>query len=733
MSLIQTDNVKHQTIKAAGWGLKTRAGLLFFVGFASTIIQVVMVRNLLAVFSGNELTIGLTLSFWLLAFGAGSAAGSRLFTHPEALPCSFVAAGLVVQPMIILVRAAGPLAGVGAGEVMPLAATLIFIAAGVFPVAFILGLQFPLSVRFLAVDRLKAHHVYSTEAAGAVLGGLAFVFLFSTRVQSLLLVTLTSAAYILLSIPMGRSKIFLRATAALVPVVVYIFLGTRIGALPWRDFHVARAAESRYGELVLTETADQANLYLSDQFMYSYPDLQTEESVAHVPMTLQLNPQNVLFVSGSPGVVREMLKYPSSNIDFLEEDESVLRVLKYKLTPEDEAALADDRTKVLLRDSRQYLRSLRSPVYDLILVGISDPATASINRFFTTGFFRLAEGALKEGGILVISGVRSSGYTSLSGRLVNGSIFRSLKKVFKYAEPGSRESGLFFASNSPLELDPRNLEERFRNRNIPVSIFSPYLFHDITNETERKDIRAGLSGVEVENRDMKPITYLFSLIHWLNIQGISPMLSSRLAVLLSLLIGVLAFIGIYYSWRSRPGAVYFVIASTGFSGMAVSAAVLLAFQGIYGYVYEYMGILTAVFMAGAAAGASLKGMRSSSPYLWLNILDGAFLILLLAAPIIADTGTALYLINICAGFLTGHQFKTANLALSRITDPVTAGRLYGIDLAGSSLGVLIASLLFIPLAGIGNTFLLLACLKAVSLTSGTLGLLRQRRTSMSTA
>ena len=45
---------------------------LIAVGFASIIVQILLLRELVTVFNGNELTYGISLMIWLAATGLGS-------------------------------------------------------------------------------------------------------------------------------------------------------------------------------------------------------------------------------------------------------------------------------------------------------------------------------------------------------------------------------------------------------------------------------------------------------------------------------------------------------------------------------------------------------------------------------------------------------------------------------------------------------------------------------------
>ena len=64
-----------------------------------------------------------------------------------------------------------------------------------------------------------------------------------------------------------------------------------------------------------------------------------------------------------------------------------------------------------------------------------------------------------------------------------------------------------------------------------------------------------------------------------------------------------------------------------------------------------------------------------------------------------------------SGIITGSQFGAANAVWG---DNKAAGKLYGIDLAGSFAGALLSAIIIIPLFGVYNALLLIALLKTFS-------------------
>jgi spermidine synthase len=170
--------------------------------------------------------------------------------------------------------------------------------------------------------------------------------------------------------------------------------------------------------------------------------------------------------------------------------------------------------------------------------------------------------------------------------------------------------------------------------------------------------------------------------------------------------------------------------------MAVEMIVLLAFQSIYGYLYQWIGLLIAAFMAGLAGGAFLvTRMLARIPervrfFFWLESLQLAFVfvsawgfvalhgLFLEMTAMMEGPKVVLFCMNVVAGFIVGSEFPLANreaAARDQEGSSIVGARFYALDLAGAWLGTLLVSVLLVPLVGICNTLLFLATLKVCSL------------------
>jgi intracellular septation protein A len=147
--------------------------------------------------------------------------------------------------------------------------------------------------------------------------------------------------------------------------------------------------------------------------------------------------------------------------------------------------------------------------------------------------------------------------------------------------------------------------------------------------------------------------------------------------------------------------------------MAFSLIVLLAYQAAYGYVYERIGLLFALFMAGSAAGAYISKLMHDHLRL-LQLVDIACLLLFLAAPLFFHEEVLYYLLMCLCGMLGGAQYAAVNRYAEGKKRGELAGRLYALDLSGSVIGAILTALFFVPLLGIGNAVLSLMLIKGSS-------------------
>lgn len=678
--------------------------IIVLLGASAALFQVIALRAFMTVFSGNELDLGITLAVWLLAVGAGSAfAPGR--GNPRALGIVVLLTGLVAQPLLSLIPFIRVATGLEPGEIVPLSTTIAATLVVLVPLCILVGMQFPLAVRALAG---KASRVYLLEAFGACLGGVVFTFLISGRIGTPVVLTVMSMLTLVLgAVLLGRKTL---ALLIVVPLLISFGLSRLRSAAHDDGGTPVSRTESRYGAIEVFQARGQFNVFSSGKFQFSYPDAQTDELRAHLPLTLHPAPRRVLLVGGSMGVAREVLKYPGVIVDFIELDPELVRVSFTLLAPRDREALRDRRFTVLTSDARRFIKSLEGPRYDLVILNLPEPTTAGLNRLYTVEFFGEARRAMSDNGMIVVTLPASFGYVGKRLRTANGAIESSLRAVFRTVALSSAEYGLLAASDGAIETNPAELRKRLRKRAPPMGHFHQYVLDDAFDPMAVGLHRARLGTDAAHNTDLRPLAYRYNLLVWADMQRsglLSWFVEQSAAVALAAM--ALCAAAAAAVWKRSKGVAYSVFLS-GFSAMSFSVIILLAYQSAFGHVYERVALLTALFMAGSAGGAWL--MRDvARPLSALRICEAAAVALLLAVPLFFRHEALFAVVTTLMGMLGGAVFGAAvNCRGGR-----PAGRLYGLDLAGSFLGALLTAIILVPLFGIQNTLFFVVSLKIMSL------------------
>ncbi|NCO68103.1 MAG: hypothetical protein GW873_06130 [Nitrospirae bacterium] len=685
------------------------------MGFTSMLLQITVLRLLLSTFSGNELDIGITLSFWLIYVGLGSFTGRRLKIK-HAFTLSFILIALLAQPTALAIKAIRPILSLEPGEIVSLTSTILSTAISILLLCFIIGMQFPLAVSYSGrYDSIPgginpAGRVYGLEAIGAFIGGVLFTFVISSRISAVNLCLLLALINILIAIYVSREKSII--LILIIPLFFYISFHKITASLPWHGMELSKTVESKYGEIDVIKVRGQSSIYANGHLLFSYPDRPTEELGTHLPMALHPSPLKILVIGGSPGTIKEFLKYHVDGVDFVELDPKIIEVSFELLSMEDREAVKDQRVRIIIEDGRRFIKRLKGQTYDLIVLNLPEPSTASVNRFYTSDFFIEAKGVLKDNGILALTIPQSTGYMGRSMQTASGSIYNSLKSVFRYVVVTAQEYGGLFASGTPINIDPETLENRFIQKKINTKHFNQYIFRDAFSPLNVDYVSKRLSNIKNINSDLKPSAYLYNLMLWSEVHGgkaLKYLLEVRVWYIIA--ISIITLIAVFFlSFGRKRRVIYYSIFTTGFSGMSFTLSVILAYQAIYGYVYEMIGVLSATFMIGLWGGTILT-RHSKRPLMVLFYLELMTITLALISPLFFKAEPLFYLLILLSGIITGGQFSTANLSIG---NPDAAGRLYGLDLIGSFLGAFIPSIILIPLFGVADTLLVIVAMKAVS-------------------
>jgi spermidine synthase len=420
------------------------------------------------------------------------------------------------------------------------------------------------------------------------------------------------------------------------------------------------------------------------------------EQCVHLPLAQIDHPRRLLLVSAVGGMAAEVAKYHPDQVDYVELDPLVAQVQQRFGLLESFAGLT-----VIAQDARAYLAAT-SKQYDAILLGLPEPETYQVNRFFTAEFFALVSAHLVPDGVFSfgIQGVEN--YISERRRQKLSSLANTAGRYFQHVRlmPGQRL--IFVCRHKAVRTDIAQLLDQ---KGIETDYIGGYFEGDFTAQRIRQ-LNAAVDAGAPLNLDLFPRLMRLSFLDWFAHYGESPLGFAL----------VLAVVSLVYLWRiSRPQWVLF---TTGCVNIGAEMVTIFAFQALYGYIYLQIGVLVTVFLAGLLPGAWVGGRITGARRralmagdLSLCLLLLFFAVLLIVARSYLPAGV-LYGFGLVVSFFCGFQFPLA-LALSG-NDATAVTQSFSADLVGAAGGVLLVSLVLIPFMGLLWSTLALALIKLIS-------------------
>ncbi len=728
---------------------------LGLVGFSAIIGQIVLMRELVVVFNGNEISLGIMLATWLMWTAAGSGLASCLAHGPSnarravaALECLL---GVSLLPTIWILRVARTFFQTVPGELVGPVPMLLTSLACLSGFCVLSGALFVVGAHMYQQEcgvssRVATSSAYLLEAAGSGFGGILASVVLLRFFGSFQIATVTAllnlcmAAVLLLR--MKRAQVVGVAVAAALfamPFLAYVAPSLNRSAQQrlWPGFRLLGSRDSIYGNLVVIETGNIRSIYDNGVILASAPDEAAAEEAVHYALLEHPAPRHILLIGGGVnGGIAQALKHPTlGRLDYVELDPALIDVTK-QFFPAPSVALSDPRVRIHYADGRRYLKAVRD-IFDVIILDLPDPQTAQLNRFYTAEFLRSARDHLTPGGLLALQLRASEDYISPDLAEFLRCIHRTLRQVFPYVVTLPGETIHFFAAVQPdvLTDDPQTLILRLQSRHLETEYVREYFIPFRMAPDRMAQVRELLQPLPTTpvNRDFEPIAYYFDVVLWsaqfklgfsrwfraAAHMSFMPIIEGTFVTLLlvALVLGYLPA----RETRARTSAACCVVA-TGFTLMALQILLLLAFQSCYGYVYHQLAILIAMFMAGIALGGwmGIRRVRSHDepPFRaivtiqLLLVASGPTLIFLVSLPSKISSGSATllatqFLFPVMAGLggiLGGYQFPIATeIYLGDGSSKAGLGALYALDLLGGCAGALLLSAYLIPVFGFWKT------------------------------
>jgi spermidine synthase len=667
---------------------------LFIIGFISSSVQLLLLKEIMNIAGGYELIAGAFLCSWLI----GSAAGARL--APES-PLSdfrkinlYFSFGPLISVVLMLILSRLFLK---TGETPSFLAGILFTALVLFPFCLISGFTFIKLISAGTVLKIVPGNLFSVETVGGIAAGIVVSVLstgFLNTYQCLLLIIVLGISYTLLTFYLTlRTHKLVFKTVVLFASALIIISSPDIFFRQFllRGVKVTETHDTPYGNITKGEYSNEESLYYDQRLLIYNNDVAESEEDIHYAMLQVDNPINVLLISG-PVVSRmpEIVKYNVSKVVYVERDPALTRI--------NEGTFEKYRgiVRVENKDAFGYVRKTDEK-FDAAIMLLPPPSSLSLNRYYTVDFFTAIKARLTQGGVFSCSPGINPNYFNKESINLYSSIFNSLKSVFRDVIPIIGNKLYFIASDKELSTAICKFAV---NKNIINIYVSPdYLSDDLI--TSRSEEFAHLIDTSVKtNRSDLPIACFYYQSF-----NLSKNISAKIPAII--LLSVLFVISLT-TIRKGNSIMYF----SAFALAGFEIILLLSLQLAIGNMYQTTGLIIAGLMSGLAVGSGtdFPVFRTRSVLKKVLLLMAIYFVtgFVIKRTMTMDGKFFAVVLLILSGFLpaviTGSFFREFTLSGTRNSN---SSMVYSADLAGSAMGFIGFSGLMVPLLGISLSIYLL--------------------------
>lgn len=696
-----------------------------YIGFASAIGQVLLIRELLTVFRGNEFIIGMIFTGWFLGIFAGARFNPRA-EDPVLERRIMISYVLFPVALILLVHLAHMIPiffRKTPGSFFSLTTEFALSFLFTIPVSFFVGYFFPPIVTLLSRSfREKSGGViYLVESLGAFGGGILFSFLLIDVLNPLGIISLLLAMSLaLFVVRFGKKR--------LLPLLVLPALLLYNSEDLERDFFkfvwnstetstLIKYDRTRYQTIHLGFNEQQISVYGDGILYYTIPDRYESRQLFHLVQSLRngSSKDDVLIFGAGPGSLPyNLLRTDISSLAYFEIDPKLYRTIEpyrirfYRTGPE------DNRLSVISQDLRYHLQN--SPEkYDMIVCFPPVPHNANLNRFYTTEFYGLCRDRLKDNGIFITSLGGFSSAMDGEQREFISSIYRSFTSRFPaHMKTSGDPIYLIGAKNrgalpeSPAKLIANYAKKLPELRKLPLesAVMENFRASELRSFFEPTHIAyfdrvvgAGLDRA-VENTDRMPYAYWNYILHSAAREhSVLYWVLKEYRYFLAALVLLTALV--FFRVKRKFGAAQFaggaVIYAVGMVSMSVVLLMIMLYQNFYGVVYYRISLINALFMLGLTAGSFLANRYSLRS---LTAVMAALLGVLALLFVFTFTRQEplFWIILFLFSLLCGTAFPSLFMTLSKDNYHDTASNLDSMEFFGSIIGS-VATTAFLPVMG----------------------------------
>jgi len=682
----------------------------FLLGFFSIGGQVLLLRELVASFNGDELFIGTALFGWMLAVASGAGFGGRKKTGIKTAVLFTI--GIILLPATVIIARLSPLLVTDTpGEVIRFSVAAVLSIIIMIPVGIISGWLFSAITREGYRPAKLIVRVYLFEGIGSFIGGVMIAALvgqiFSTLAMSMALSVIVIGLYWL---PDKKPQVYLMPGLIVVLLIAIRFVipsfDSYLDSIKYRSFDVEQSFDTHYGRQTILSRNESIILLTDNTVEAIYPDLMRAENILLPPILYKPGECDILYIGRAEfGVMQLADSLDNVRLSTLDPRKTLSAEIDKYIYPSNRLnRINDDQLAYFIRR-----RALSK--YDIIILHPGDPDSHKNGRLLTSEFLNQTKSMLKKDGILFYSSPYDSDrYISPEKKTLLALINNTLGRAFDYVRFWPGENTFFFASDDTLiNIPPETVIARTGTLKYRPQYINDIYLADRFGEIKTARLENALDISDQVNIRDKPVLPYYQSIFRSSADGLDrtliPFVFKHQLIILVLPVLVVALMLFLVLQRKRRRSfglfLYFV---AGIVSLSLELLVFYVYQSTSGSLYSEMAVLIGTFMFGLAVGTyySFQIDKENLEYPALLLLLTSMVVYYATHDKIGSASVLIY--HICFLFTvavaTGSLFVAATDRCYYGRSQSNRGVGYAIEIVGSSIGALTAVTILLPLLGL---------------------------------
>lgn len=682
----------------------------FLLGFFSVGGQVLLLRELVANFNGDELLIGTALFGWMIAVGAGAflGGGKKVSIGINIL---FISGAVLLPLSIIAIRLSPIWLQFTTGEILPFSLVSIISMLLTFPAGFVSGILFSSVSREGFRPSASINSVYLFEGIGAFVGGIVITALIGPIYSNLSMAVGLGVIVVLFNlVPLNGRILYITAFLSLLILIAVKYSVPKLDyyfeKIKYAPYSIEKSFETHYGFQTLISRDSTIVLLTDNKIEATYPNLEVAENILIPPLLYKPDAKNILiFGRVEFGLAQLSNLFPKINIVSIDPRESLGNAVDKMILSNHNIIRIDD-------DPLSYLNN-RDVItkYDIVITLSGIPDSYKSGRFYSEQFLRLTKRILKPDGILYIpTPYDTDRFISQQKKAVLSSIYSTARYSYRYVHLWPGTSTLFFMSNdSTFDVPYENLIGRINGLNYKPQFINDNYLKDRLDEFKLSGLQNSLdSTVEINNLNNPKLIYkqilLNSKLYKTDSTIMHFIFDTIYPALFALLVLILLFVFSITGRKKRKRFGLFLYFTAGLTTLTAELIVFYVYQSTAGSLYSELGMMIGTFMLGLSLGTyiSIKSETERMEYPSLLLLSTSMLLYLFTYAQIPAVALLYYhlLFLFTTALAGGGLFVSATYRYYFGRVSANRGTGYAFEIAGSAIGALFAITIILPLIGL---------------------------------